>query len=708
MAKMPSLQNVKLRSKILSIAAILVVSMIAISSIFLIEKSKIDTLMSKEQLDIIELEKLVKLEAASDALILSILSALVDSNSGAVSNLKDSINALGDLEESWDSSVEIKSAVRTFKDRAVSISSNPAKLASPSPDLAKQIEAARAAHSSAGTLLSERHHDLSEELTMLQNAIHTEWSYFVIEFFSAVVISTLAALAFSMIIGRSIEKPILKLSAVMQALSEDNLDVEISGTDRGDEIGEMSRTVQVFHAGLEKVRMLDNASKVLLEAAADYQGQIEAISKAQAVIEFELDGKIVSANENFLSAMGYDLAEIEGKHHSMFVPKDVVNSPEYTAFWKSLGRGEYHSDEFLRIGKGNKEVWIQASYNAILDTEGKPVKVVKYATDITARKQAVEQLSAGLQKLADGDLSVRMTGTFDANFEIVQSSFNTTMERLTSLVRDIKASSATMVAETEEISNGAQKLSQRATSQAAALEETNAAMEAMANKISGASQSARDVNAAAKEAAKSANNGGETVGEAIAAMNRIETNSAKIAEIISVIESIAFQTNLLALNAAVEAARAGEAGKGFSVVASEVRTLAQRASEAANDITQLIDTATSEISEGAIMVRKTGEDLEKINQAVSIVGSSVEEISQSSSEQASGVSEISMTITTLDADTQQNAQLSESSASNAQKLANAADGLMSLVAYFSSDTEPSNTGSKTTVSKTSEIRAIAS
>ena len=135
---------------------------------------------------------------------------------------------------------------------------------------------------------------------------------------------------------------------------------------------------------------------------ANFEGQIAAINRAQAVIEFGLDGKVLTANDNFLKALGYTLDEIRGQHHSMFVDAAYRQSPEYRAFWDRLGRGEFDAGQYKRIGKGGREVWIQASYNPILDLNGKPMKVVKYATDITAQKNAEFQLKLAVQQTQDG------------------------------------------------------------------------------------------------------------------------------------------------------------------------------------------------------------------------------------------------------------------------------------------------------------------
>lgn len=420
---------------------------------------------------------------------------------------------------------------------------------------------------------------------------------------------------------------------------------------------------------------------------ADFERQHSALTRSFAVIEFDLDFKILSANKNFCDAMGYSSSEIIGQQHKLFLESEYGNSTEYKAFQDSLREGNVQSAEFKRIAKGGRVVWIQASYNPILDDHGKPYKIVKYATDVTERKTLVDRLEQNLNRVSNGDLSARMTAKPGSEFEGLCDAFNETMERLANMVTAIQESTGQVSEGSKTIAQGAKDLSSRTEDQAASLEETNAAVEDISSNITSTAQSAKKANEAAEDAEKRAMHGDQVVSSAISAMERIEDGSKKITEIISVIEAISFQTNLLALNAAVEAARAGESGKGFAVVASEVRTLAQRSSEAAADITQLIETSTSQVVEGADLVRNTGKVLKEIKGSIDRVVDNVDEISKASSEQASAIREISSVMSGIDSNTQHNAQLAQHSASNALNLANESDHLRELAAFFGSGKE---------------------
>jgi methyl-accepting chemotaxis protein len=312
---------------------------------------------------------------------------------------------------------------------------------------------------------------------------------------------------------------------------------------------------------------------------ADYEGQLAAIGKSQAVIEFSLDGRILQANDNFLKTLGYSLDEVKGQHHSLFVEPSHRASAEYRLFWEKLGRGEFDSGQYKRVGKGGKEVWIQASYNPIFDMNGKPFKVVKYATDVTAQVRANEALAQAVQQTQDvvaaardGDLMRRVAlDGKSGSIRDLCDGINSLVDNMADVVRRIQDSSGAINAAAKEIASGNGDLSARTEQQAASLEETASSMEELTGTVKQNAENARQANQLSIGASDIARKGGQVVGEVVTTMQAIHQSSRKIVDIIGVIDGIAFQTNILALNAAVEAARAGEQGRGFAVVAAEVR-----------------------------------------------------------------------------------------------------------------------------------------
>ena len=426
--------------------------------------------------------------------------------------------------------------------------------------------------------------------------------------------------------------------------------------------------------------------------AADHEGQMDAISKSQAVIEFNLDGTIITANDNFLGAVGYGLHEIQGQHHRIFVGDDYKNTSEYREFWNSLARGEYHAGEFQRFSKTGEEIWIQASYNPILGTNGKPFKVVKYASDITAQKQfqasiesILERCTEVIDSMANGDLTNQITMDFPAEFEALKTSFNACQKNLQSTISNIRNVSTNVASGSTEISQGNLDLSHRTEDQAASLEKTATSMEEMTSTVKQNAENASYANQLAKNARDKAEEGGEVVNNAMQAMQKINASSKEISDIISVIDEIAFQTNLLALNASVEAARAGEQGRGFAVVASEVRNLAGRSATAAKEIKTLIEDSSGKVEEGSRLVNQSGETLDEIVEGVKQVATIIGEISAASEEQSEGIEEVNRAILQMDQLTQQNAALVEEAASASKHLSEEADTLAELVDSFNID-----------------------
>ncbi len=718
---------------------------------------------------------------------------------------------------------------------------------------------------------------------------------------------------------------------------------------------------------------------------ADFSGKLDAISKTQAAIEFNLDGTIITANENFTNAVGYTLEEIKGKHHSMFVDATYAGSQEYKDFWKKLSNGESQSGQFKRLNKKGEELWLNASYNAVFDMNGNTFKVVKYATDGTALRQqqiasarlqvavdgaqspmimidrdfiityvnestnallakhqakfaenwpgfdannvmgtcidvfhknpahqrkllddpknlpyttdieildlkfklvvsaqmdlngtyigttlewedvtamrqrdlevarlqsAVDGAQANLmlcdedlnityvnpavvemlrnrqtelrsiwpslnvdklvgecidqfhknpahqrrllgdvaslpanaeikvggmefglnataitdpegnymgnmvewrditeeknaerqienlinaatngelgtrlevddfsgftkrlassinnlmdavvvpinestrviESLSDGDLTQTMNGEFEGQFLTMQGAVNTSISNLMKMVGEIRESASSINTSANEIAQGNLDLSQRTEEQASSLEETASSIEELTGTVKQNADNAQQANQLAAGARTEAEKGGAVVTDAIAAMSEINQASKKIADIIGVIDEIAFQTNLLALNAAVEAARAGEQGRGFAVVAAEVRNLAQRSAGAAKEIKTLINDSVQKVEEGSKLVNESGTNLGQIVDSVQKVNDIIAEIAAASSEQSTGIDQINKAIAQMDEMTQQNASLVEEAAAASESMDEQAKGLTELISFF-------NTGNNST------------
>ena len=295
---------------------------------------------------------------------------------------------------------------------------------------------------------------------------------------------------------------------------------------------------------------------------------------------------------------------------------------------------------------------------------------------------ATGELARVLGKVAQGDLTETIATTYRGRFGELKSALNETVGRLSETVATIQATARDVSTAAQEINSGANDLSNRTEQQASSLEETAATTEELAASVKASSASSRHAVSLAERATAVAAEGGDIAGRAVEAMARIETASQKISDITGVIDEIAFQTNLLALNAAVEAARAGDAGKGFAVVASEVRTLAQRSSEAAKEITALINASVAEVGQGVQLVRSAGDALHKIVEATQDVTTTVTEISTAAAEQANGIDEMSQAVAHMDEMTQQNAALAEESAASASSLTDQIGRLGDLVAAF--------------------------
>ncbi|MBY0515781.1 MAG: PAS domain-containing methyl-accepting chemotaxis protein [Bacteriovoracaceae bacterium] len=341
------------------------------------------------------------------------------------------------------------------------------------------------------------------------------------------------------------------------------------------------------------VKSASDVTKQKLQTAI-YQAKVDAINKSQAVIEFTPDGTIVDANDNFLNTLGYSLSEVKGRHHRMFCDPSYTSSQEYRQFWEKLGRGEFDAAQYLRFGKGGKQIWIQASYNPVMNPEGKVISVIKYATDITKEKNR--------QKEVEEHIKV---------FEEITNSLSAASEELTA--------SATQMA-----SMSRQTTDQSGTA-ASAAEQVSAGVHVVSSNTQQMVTSIKEIAKSASESAEMSRFTSGKAQETNTTISQLGNSSKEIGEVIKVISSIAQQTNLLALNATIEAARAADAGKGFAVVANEVKELAKQTAKATQDITNKIGAIQHDSELAVSAIGGITQAIEKLNTISGAIAASVEE-----------------------------------------------------------------------------------
>jgi len=381
----------------------------------------------------------------------------------------------------------------------------------------------------------------------------------------------------------------------------------------------------------------------------------EAISLVQAIIEFTLDGTIVTANEIFLRAVGYTLEEVKGRHHSLFIEPSYRETAEYRKFWQDLNDGKFQAGDFKRIGKGGKEIWLQAIYNPIFDSDGKPFKVVKNASDITARKKAEEALKVTLT-------------TVNQNAQALASS----SEELTAVSQQMSANSEETSTQSNVVAAASEQVSKNVATVATSAEEMSA--------------SAKEIAKNATDAAKVATQAVKVASETNKTVAKLGESSIEIGKVIKVITSIAQQTNLLALNATIEAARAGEAGKGFAVVANEVKELAKQTATATEDISGKIEAIQNDTKAAVSAIDEIGKIINQINDIQNTIASAVEEqtattneIARNATEAAQGSTEISKNIANVSEAAKNTTQGANNTLTAATELAKLAADLKRVV-----------------------------
>ncbi len=460
----------------------------------------------------------------------------------------------------------------------------------------------------------------------------------------AAAIGIVFGLGFGLFVGQfGIAKPMRALVGLLQRMATGE-HVEITGTERKDEVGETARAVNEI-----SVMLAEKAQREAEEKAAQdreksrletEQMRREAEQKAeQEKREAEERERVTAEREAAMQLIG-----------------GIVQS--------------------AAAGDFTKRIDLEGKSGIILDMGG---AINSLCGNVAT---ALDDLVRMLNALAAGDLTQRITADYEGSFALLKDNANMTAERIGGIVGDIKGASREVTNASMEITTSTTDLSQRTEEQAASLEETSASMEEIASTVKKNADNAQQANQSAISTREVAGRGNEVVAQAVTAMSQIEESSRNISEIIVVIDEIARQTNLLALNAAVEAARAGDAGRGFAVVASEVRSLAQRSSQAAKDIKDLIVNSGGQVKEGVELVNRAGSALTEITDSIKQVADLVSDIAAASAEQSTGIDQVNKALAQMDEVTQQNSALVEENAATAKTLESQAKAMDERIAFF--------------------------
>ncbi|WP_311240473.1 MULTISPECIES: methyl-accepting chemotaxis protein [unclassified Xanthomonas] len=483
-------------------------------------------------------------------------------------------------------------------------------------------------------------------------------------------------------IARSIAGPLGRATRVAGAIAQGKLDNTIQ-VDSRDEAGQllhsmqgMQRQLQAVLAAQSDMAQRHDAGQISYRMDADaFPGDYGTMVRdTNALVGSHIAVKMQLTQIMSRYAIGdlsQDMQRLPGEKAVLTDTMDTVkrNLSSMNSEIKMLAQAAANGDFSVR-GDAQR---FQYDFHAM---------VASLNTLMATSDTNLRALSGVLQAIAAGDLTAQMHGEFNGVFAQMRDDANATTEQLSSIVGRIQHATVSINAAASEIAAGNQDLSQRTEQQAANLEETAASMEELTSTVKQNAEHARQANQLAIGAATVASQGGDVVAQVVTTMSGIEVSSKKIAEIISVIDGIAFQTNILALNAAVEAARAGEQGRGFAVVASEVRTLAQRSAGAAKEIKHLIDDSVGKVAEGSLLVDQAGKTMADIVASVQRVTDIMGEISAASQEQSSGIEQVNLTVTQMDEATQQNAALVEEATAAARSMEEQAGQLSDAVAIF--------------------------
>ncbi|CTP88670.1 methyl-accepting chemotaxis protein [Xanthomonas graminis] len=554
-----------------------------------------------------------------------------------------------------------------------------------------------------------------------------------------VVIGVIGAVSLAWLFGRMLASNVRSAVKVANEVASGKLDGHIDATGK-DEIGELMQALKRMQQDLrerterdaavaaENLRIrtaLDNSSTGMYIADLDYT-IVYANPSMQGIVDKYADQirKVAPAFDSSMPLVGSSLLVLE--YGNQVDTRTVAAIEKHGVAEREMAYGDARIAQIvssIRDAHGSHVGFVCESRDRTVEAqvEEEVAKIVqaaaagdlsgRVATDgkqgfflqlaqqlnglLQANGDSIGEVSKLLTALSHGDLTARMHGEFDGVFATMRDDANATAEQLAAIVGRIQTAAVSINASAGEIAAGNDDLSRRTEQQAANLEETAASMEELTSTVKQNAEHARQANQLAVGAASVASQGGAVVGQVVTTMSGIESSSKKIADIISVIDGIAFQTNILALNAAVEAARAGEQGRGFAVVASEVRTLAQRSAGAAKEIKHLIDASVSQVADGSALVRQAGQTMSEIVSSVQRVTDIMSEIAAASQEQSSGIEQVNQTVTQMDETTQQNAALVEEATAAARSMEEQAGQLTEAVSIFRVEQTPASTPTQT-------------
>lgn len=417
-------------------------------------------------------------------------------------------------------------------------------------------------------------------------------------------------------------------------------------------------------------------------AAAIYDEAFGTIWNVQAIAVFSCEGRLLDASPLYVAMTGFSLSELKAKSVAQLADPQEVKSGAQAQFWQRVAKELRVSQLVRQVNKSGEIQFLQCSFYRIAAQGGQPEKILQFADDTTYRINSIGKLDSAVRELSDGDLTADIKETLFPTVDGTRVLFNRALEKLRAVFHAAQATADAVSAATGEIKDAARNFSERAEQQAAAIEETASALNQVTEAASSASlraeEAGRVVNATRHEAEQSSS----IVTRAIDAMDRIEKSSAEIGNIIGVIDQIAFQTNLLALNAGVEAARAGDAGKGFAVVAQEVRELAQRSAQAAQEIKVLVGASGENVRTGVSLVDETGRALTHIASQIAVIDGHVSAIAGATAEQARSIRDINGVVDRMEGGTQQNAAMAEETSASIQCLDDEISKLVDMLSQF--------------------------